>query len=360
MSASRKATEAGGNARFRYVLSYRTSHGAVEDLTTGAQDDARHTAHAERVLTLPSGAPDELAEKLDAPTGRGREVYEVAGSDVAFLTRGGDWLRYSASGSSEFAEKAAGVLYRSGDRVPYGGTLADVVDRAGRAEKEPVVGEDGSRRYELTVSARTAAVVLPEGAGFDGLTDEQAHTPLSLNVRLDAEGRLVEATADFAPLLEVLHQEGALREVTELTAAYTLTDFGDAVPQQVAAGAQDTEKLLTELTAMKPGACASRDTGLGSHGLVRPVDCDRDHDLRVFGRVRVDTTSRKEPRVDFAESEAEKKREARFAAAPVAWTARAKPRNTFLTIGSSQTGYSPGSDHRAYGDFTCAVSATGY
>lgn len=360
--SAREVTEKSGSARFTYTLTYTTKSGTVRDVTTGAQDYGKKTADATRTLTLPGGLPAKTGEQLGARPGKGPEAFEVTGSDVAYRTRSGAWLRYAASGSKEFVDRAGVVLSRAGDEVPYGGTLADTIAHAATPVKQPVVGSDGSRVYATTASARSAAEALPADIGFLVPMGKDEPAPVPLTIKLDAEGRITEGTADYAPVLTALHKAGALREVTALKAVYRLTDHGKAVPRRTAgASAEDAEKVLTDLHAVPPGACASDDTGLGSQALVRVGDCTGRSDLRVFGHVKVDKTSRDELTMEDGETAARDLCRAKFATVPAAWVAKARPKNSFLVTGDSalEMAYSPGGDNRVSGEFTCYVSTTG-
>ncbi|WP_175439255.1 hypothetical protein [Streptomyces vilmorinianum] len=362
LRASRKATEESGSARFTLTLTYRTKHGTAEDRTTGAQDYGKKTADAVRTVTVPREVSQETAALLGGrPGDRVQQTFEVTGNTVAYRTERGGWLRYTSSGSLAFTEKAGAVLSRSGDRVPYGGTLADVVAGADDPKKQPAVDQDGNRRYEVVAAARRAAEVFPGDLGVSVLTGKGQSGAIPLTIRLDKEGRLTEATADYAPVLSALHKDGVLKDVTELRAAYTLTDFGKAAPQQTAsaaAGTVDAEKALTPLHDVKPGTCASQDTGLGSASLVRVIGCAGRFDLRVFGQVTVDKTTKAELTYEDGYTEARNKCRSAFGKAPSAWTAKAEPRDTFLIDGDPNLSmsYSPGGDNRISGDFTCYVT----
>ncbi|MFF5974524.1 hypothetical protein ACFY7C_23685 [Streptomyces sp. NPDC012769] len=364
LSAASKATTAAGSAAFSWTLTYGSDKGTAVDRTTGTQDYAKDTAQAERVLEVPRRFPADAAAELGGRPGSSAapETYVVAGNDVTYRTRQGDWLRYSSSAPMELVDLFDGVLHRAGETAPYGGTLAEVV-RVSDAERQPDKGADGSRTYRLSVPPQTAEAALPPQFS-SSLTSDKSAARVPLTVVLDGEGRLTAATADFGPVLDTLHEDGLLEGVTSLKAEYRLSRHGEATVPAPPAGAkraQAAEKALTPLTKAKPGDCGSTDTGLGgSLELVRVTPCDgKAAELRVFGQVEVKETIEGNP-TGVAVKKAQEKCEAKYRAAPRAWVRGARPADTFYTYGagSSSSAYT-GPDVDIEGTYACYVYTAG-
>ncbi|MET9620517.1 hypothetical protein ABZZ37_07080 [Streptomyces sp. NPDC006464] len=68
--------------------------------------------------------------------------------------------------------------------------------------------------------------------------------------------------------------------------------------------------------------------------------------------------TRSEPSVEDGFAEARARCRSAFGKAPAQWTARAKPRNSFLVDGDPtvEIGHTPAGDNRVSGDFTCYVT----
>ncbi|MER7516352.1 hypothetical protein [Streptomyces sp. NPDC126499] len=358
LSAASRATTAAGSSSFTWTLSYGSAHGTAVDRTTGTQDYAQDTAHAERVLEVPRRFPADATAELGGRPDASAEVYLVAGNDVTYRTRQGDWLRYSSSAPMEAVDLFDGVLHRAGETAPYGGTLAEVV-RLADPTRQPVKGADGSRTYRVDLPPQIAEAALPPQIG-SSLTDDKGTARVPLTVVLDGEGRLTAATADFGPVLGTLHGDGLLIGVTSLKAEYRLSDHGRAAVPAPPAGAkqaQDAAKALTPLTKTEPGDCGSTDTGLGgSLELVRVTPCDgKAAELRVFGQVQVKETIQGNP-TGVGKKKAQARCEAKYAAAPRAWVRGARPADTFYTYGtaSSSSSYT-GPDVDIEGTYACYV-----
>ncbi|MFJ8662613.1 hypothetical protein [Streptomyces sp. NPDC093795] len=356
LNAASRATAASGSARFTATLTYGSARGTAVERTTGVLDYAMDTARVERSVDIPRDFP-ELAATVDlghAPGTTAREQYTVEENDVSYRTSAGTWLRYSASGSMEFADTVSDFLEYAGETAPWGRTLAEVVRHAD-PERNPEPTPDGGRRYELRIDGRSAAVALPKAFGHALDQDRTAEVPLT--VVLDKDGRLLRAEADYEAVLDALHIRGVLGGVTSLRAEYVLTDHGKApvTPVPVRERSQDAEQATTTLQGVKPGACASTDTGLGSMVRVRPVPCGKDADLRVFGHVRVDMTVQGDPR-GVGEEAADEKCGARHRTAPGAWTAGGRPAGSYRVGGGTSISYRyTGADSTVSGDYTCYV-----
>ncbi|MEV6326834.1 hypothetical protein [Streptomyces sp. NPDC051909] len=360
LSAASRATTAAGSSAFTWTLSYGSAKGTAVDRTTGTQDYAKDTARAERVLDIPRRFPEDAVADLGGRSGAKPvpEVYEVKGNQVDYRTRQGGWLRYSSQASMDVVDRFAGILMRAGDAAPFGGTLAEVVRNAD-AEKQPAKGADGSRTYELSVPWQTANDALPASLADAAMYSDRDGL-VSLTVVLDGQGRLTRASADYTTLLKWMHEGGVLKGVTSLKADYTLTGHGGTtVPAPTAEKSgtlEDAEKALAPLAEVKPGACASSDTGLGvSLALVRTVPCGKDADLRVFGQVKIKETIQENP-TGVADKKARERCRSAFRSAPDAWVADAHPAGTYFTTGSSSSSSSyTGPDVEIAGDFTCFV-----
>ncbi|MFI8960719.1 hypothetical protein ACIGO8_01285 [Streptomyces sp. NPDC053493] len=360
LSAASRATAAAGPAAFTWTLSYGSAKGTAVERVTGVQDYAKDTARAERTVEIPRRFPADAARELGGePEGSRRpQTFAVSHNEVFYRTADGDWLRYSSAASGEIVDLMGGALQRAGDSAPYGRTLAEVVSVAD-AGKAPVKGADGSRTYQV-VPLTFASVALPNGLDIGQDSARQAPGPVRTTVVLDAEGRLVRATADYAPALKLLHDGHLLTGVTSLRAVYTLSGHGrtPVPPPPAAAKSLDAAKALTDVHAVRPGACASLDTGLGTLALVRVVPCGARADLRVFGHVRFKTTVQGDPG-GVAVREAQDRCEAAYRSAPRAWIADGRPAGRFTTYGQATTSSAYlGPDVDIEGDYTCLVETS--
>ncbi|MER5208793.1 hypothetical protein [Streptomyces sp. NPDC002825] len=358
LGAASRATAASGSARFTATVTYGSAGGDAVERTTGVLDYAKDTARVERSVVVPRRFPEKAAtEDLGrAPGVDARERYAVEENTISYRTPRGTWLRYSASGSKEFTDTVSGFLEYAGEAAPWGRTLAEVVHHAS-AERSPERTAAGGRRYELKIYARTASEALPNEIAFH-LNYARSDDKVPLTVELDKDGRLVRAQADFAPALGGLHAEGVLVGVTSLRADYVLAGHGSTKVPPVPAGepSQDAEKTTTTVDALKPGACASEDTGLGSMTRILPVPCGKDADLRVFGHARVDKTVQGDPQ-GVGEAAAGEKCRSRYRSAPAAWTSGARPAGSFQVYGGTSISYEyTGADSTVSGDYTCYVS----
>ncbi|MEV4424490.1 hypothetical protein AB0K23_03775 [Streptomyces sp. NPDC049602] len=357
LSAASRATAATGSARFTATVTYGSAGGSAVERTTGVLDYAKDTARVERTVDIPRRFPEKAAtEDLGrAPGATARERFAVEENDVSYRTSRGTWLRYSASGSMDFADSVSGFLEYAGETAPWGRTLAEVV-RHEHPERTPEKTGDGGRRYELKVYASSASDALPDDVALH--LDPGAADKVPLTVVLDKDGRLVRAEADFRPVLGVLHAKGVLTGVSSLRAQYVLDGHGRTTVPPVPAGerSEDAEQVTTTMDKLQPGACASTDTGLGSLDRVLKVPCGKDAELRVFGRARVDKTVQGDPR-GVGEAAAGEKCRARFRSAPAAWTSGARPAGSYTVYGGTSISYEyTGPDSTVRGDYTCYVT----
>ncbi|WP_329424393.1 hypothetical protein [Streptomyces sp. NBC_01268] len=358
LSAASRATTATGSAAFTWTLRYGSAKGTAVERVTGVQDYAKDTARAERVVRIPRRFPADAARELGGePAGaRKPQTFAVSGNEVSYRTADGDWLRYSSAAPGEVVDLMDGALQRAGETAPYGGTLAEVVSVAD-ASKAPVKGADGSRTYQVDVPLTYASVALPRALDISQDSARQAPGPIRTTVVLDRDGRLLRATADYAPALKPLHDAHLLKGVTSLRAEYTLSGHGRTpVPPPPAGGkSRDAAKVLTDVHKVKPGACASLDTGLGTLALVRVVPCGARADLRVFGQVRFKETVQGDPD-GVAVREGQDRCKAAYRSAPRSWTADGRPADRFTTYGQGTTSSAyTGPDVDVEGDYTCLV-----
>ncbi|MEV7280956.1 hypothetical protein [Streptomyces sp. NPDC093111] len=358
LSAASRATTATGSSAFTWTLRYGSAKGTAVERVTGVQDYAADTARAERVVEIPRGFPADAARELGGePVGsRKPQTFAVSGNQVSYRTADGGWLRYSSAASGEIVDLMDGALQRAGDDAPYGRTLAEVVSVAD-ATRAPVKGADGSRTYQVDVPLTYASAALPQELDLTQDSARQAPGPIRTTVVLDKDGRLLRAGADYAPALKLLHDEHLLKGVTSLRAEYALSGHGrtSVPPPPAGPKVQDAEKALTDLHRVKPGRCASLDTGLGTLALVRVVPCGARADLRVFGQVRFKESLRGDPD-GVAVREGQDRCEAAYGSAPHAWTADGRPAGRFTTYGQGTTSSAyTGPDVEVAGDYTCLV-----
>lgn len=358
LSAASEATRAAGSAAFTWTLRYGSAKGTAVERVTGVQDYAKDTARAERVVEVPRRFPADAARELGGEPVRERrpQTFAVSGNQVSFRTADGGWLRYSSAASTDVVDRMDGALQRAGDTAPYGRTLAEVVSVAD-ASTPPVKGADGSRTYRLDVPLTYATGALPEALDLTQDLARQAPGPIRMTVVLDAHGLLLRATADYAPALALLHGRHLLKGVTSLRADYALSGHGrtPVPPPPAGARVRDAEKALTDVHRVKPGGCASVDTGLGTLALVRVVPCGSGADLRVFGQVRFKETVQGDPD-GVAAREGQDRCEDAFGTAPRSWIADGRPAGSFTTYGQGTTSSAyTGPDVDVEGDYTCFV-----
>ncbi|MFJ2745476.1 hypothetical protein ACIO3O_38105 [Streptomyces sp. NPDC087440] len=359
--AAGRATKAAGSARFTSTLTWRSRTAELVDRTTGDQSFARTVAHANRTVTVPDAFPAAVADLYGSRPGRKRHGYAVQGSDVFYRTLHGTWLRYRSGAPQEFARATGGFNERAGSVTPYGGTLADTVFGS-FPTAPPRTLPDGARRYTLSADGGVAASLLPKGLTLrDSPEPAVAKTrPLNipLTVDLDPNGRLTRATADLTPLLA--EREGTTGEELSLHAELRFTHYGTTTGPPVPPGerTEDATRALTLLTGLKPGACATTDTGLDSLALVRRADCARGpHDLRVLGQIKVRKSTRERITTDDGHAIAADRCTALFTSAAPRWRAEARPAGNHTTHGWSQwsthMGGPDGGLNTIEGEYTC-------
>ncbi|MFJ4337923.1 hypothetical protein [Streptomyces sp. NPDC088915] len=357
LGAASRATAASGSARFTATLTYGSAGGTAVERVTGVLDYARDTARVERSVDVPRGFPEAAAAALGrAPGDRAREVYAVEKNDISYRTSRGTWLRYDASGSLEFADRVGDFMEYAGEAAPWGRTLAEVVRHAD-PERQPASTPDGGRRYEVDVDVRSAAEALPHSVAY-AFVGGKPTGDVPLTVVLDEDGRLLRAEADYRAALGVLRGQGLLEGVTSLRAEYVLTGHGGQEVPPVPAGepVEDAERTTVTLSALKAGACASHDTGLGHLALVRPVPCGKDADLRVFGQERIDETVKGRSPEGFGDRLASERCGKAYRAAPAAWTSGGRPSGEYGVAGNENLTFTyVGPDATVTGDFTCYV-----
>ncbi|MFE5832559.1 hypothetical protein ACFQ67_22120 [Streptomyces sp. NPDC056488] len=357
LSAASRATAATGSARFTATLTYGSATGTAVERVTGVLDYARDTARVERSADVPRGFPEAAAAGLGREPGdRARQVYAVEKNDVSYRTSLGTWLRYDASGSLEFADNVGNFMEYAGEAAPWGRTLAEVVRHA-NPERQPVPTPDGGRRYEVDVDVRSAAEALPHSLAYAFVGTKTADE-VPLTVVLDKDGRLLRAEADYRSVLGTLRGQDVLKGVTSLRAEYVLTGHGGQKVPPVPAGepVEDAERVTVTLPALKAGACASYDTGLGHLSLVRPVPCGKDADLRVFGQERIDETFKGQDPSGVGDRLASERCEKAYRKAPAAWTSGGRTSGRYWVAGDESLTFTyVGPDATVTGDFTCYV-----
>ncbi|WP_432113591.1 hypothetical protein [Streptomyces sp. S1] len=357
LAAASRATAASGSARFTATLTYGSAGGAAVERITGVLDYARDTARVERSVDVPRGFPEAAAADLGREPGdRAREVFAVEKNDVSYRTSRGTWLRYEASGSLEFVDSLGDFMEYAGEAAPWGRTLAEVVRHAD-PERRPAPTPDGGRRYEVDVDARSAAEALPHSVAYAFVGSKSADD-VPLTVLLDKDGRLLRAEADYRSALGTFRGQGLLKGVTSLRASYVLTGHGEQEVPPLPAGepVEDAERTTVTLPALKAGACASYDTGLGHLGRVRPLPCGKDAGLRVFGQERIDETVKGQNPAGLGSRLASERCEKAYRKAPAAWTSGGRPSGRYWVAGDESLSFTyVGPDATVTGDFTCYV-----
>ncbi|MGW1138955.1 hypothetical protein [Streptomyces zhihengii] len=334
--AATAATREAGTSRFLATLTYATSGAKTVERASGTQDYAARTSSATHELHIPADFPEKDAGYIGEAA---RVAVATAGDDVYVRRDDSSWLRYSPAAFTALGDGAEELsVHAAGEVAPWSGTLADLVPRSVPRE-EPRREKDGSRVYEVTALPENAAGLLPSsvkaGPG-DSWGDEQ----VPMTVRLDAHGRLSEVTADLRPLLDILHEDGILKEVTGLRASYTLSEFGEPVDNGVPAeGVEDAEKTVAVLDALDPGRCADHNTGVASRMVVRTVDCSAPHDVLVIAQVVLDETIPGKKTDKAPDWFAEKKCDTAFAEAPDSLLRESRlPGKTLAYAGSAVQG----------------------
>ncbi|MFF4246591.1 hypothetical protein ACFYY2_19290 [Streptomyces sp. NPDC001822] len=357
--AATDATRDAGTAAFSSTLTYGAAGGDAVDRTRGSLDYTRGTSFAKLGLDADRHFPAELREQLHASDPKAGEVLVTSGEDVYLRHGASSWLKFTPRAVNELGE-STGVIaaHAAGDAAPYSGTLADLVPRLIPREK-PERQADGSRVYQLTALPEVASELLPRD--LQSLQNDWGLDPVDVTVRLDADGRLSSATADLGPVLDRLHARGELRPVKRLHAAFALSAFGEPVKSKGPSGGasvEDAAEVLAPVDTLKRGRCATTgDTGLGTTAVVRPVDCAKPHDLRVFGQVKVDRRLPGNQDIENGDPFARVACERKLAAAPEDWRRGGAYAEGFSFVGSSQVGSSfggeAGAETTVTGTYTC-------
>ncbi|MFE7753126.1 hypothetical protein [Streptomyces sp. NPDC057428] len=361
--AATDATRAAGTAAFVSTLTYGTTGGDAVQRARGTQDYERGTSRADTGLSAPSTFPKGTLELLSGAAPEGEQALATAGDDVYVRNGRSAWLKYTPEAVSRFGEATAEVAgHAAGDAAPYSGTLADLVPRAIPREA-PERRADGSRVYRVTLLPEIAGELLPRH--LRGAGDAWGTESVGLTVKLDAEGRLASASADLAPLLTALHDQGMLVGVKRLRAAYELTAFGEPVKDggpSDGARVEDAGEVLAPVATLKAGRCAATGgTGLGTEEIVRPVDCADRHDIRVLGQVEVDRSFPGQRDVGSGDRYGKEECRRADAAAPKDWRRGAPYADGFSVQGESEVSVSvtmdgkPGSgtETTVKGSYTC-------
>ncbi|MFF0744069.1 hypothetical protein ACFYVL_27100 [Streptomyces sp. NPDC004111] len=288
--AAGRATKEVGNAHFRSTLRYGSARGDIVLTEEGDQDYLTDSAVARTTFRMPAAHPRGLLDDIGEESRTSEKNFAVVDSDVYYRTASGRWLRYSRGMSQEFSENASHMLNRNADAAPYSVPLTGII-AAMAPRRAPQVRPDGIRRYTAPLTPADIQALLPEQ--LDKLLPDRARDGLTapLTVDIDAQGRLRKATAQLDGVLAVLKKHrSSYRGLTTLRAEYTLSGFGRSSPKGLpgGSGVDDAEKVLVALKSARPGACGTTDTGLSGISLMRPVDCAKPHDVRVFAHVSFD------------------------------------------------------------------------
>ncbi|MER5897256.1 septum formation family protein [Streptomyces sp. NPDC001876] len=353
--AATEATRKAGTAAFVSTLTYGTTTGDAVQRTEGSLDYGRGTSLAAVSLTVDRRFHRTAAQFVGEPGTTVEQTLATDGDDVYVRDGTSPWLRYTPEAVSGLGETTRAVAaHAAGDVAPYSGTLADLVPRT-IPRQEPERQTDGSRLYRVTALAEVAAEILPPG-----LQTAEGGDPVELTVRLDSEGRLTEVTADLGPVLVGMHEENFLTgSIRSLRATYELSAFGDPVRhKKPGKGVEDALKALAPVGGLKAGQCAATDTGLGSNGVVRPVDCAESHDMRVLAQTEVDRTFPGDRAEKNGNEYADEQCRRAYDKAPAAWLRGAVRKDGFSYIGSSDTTVSVGAgktETSVTGAYTCYV-----
>lgn len=367
LSRSSEVTRQSGTSAFVATLTYGSDDGDAVDRTEGGQSYADETAFAKRTVTIPEGISDKDAGQI-----RGESAVEygktlvVDGDSVLYRTSKDGWLRFSPDADKEFTDAVQGILQHTGDNtVPYGGTLATAV-AAVRPAQEPKRLDGGAHRYRVSSDADAVLGLLPTELTMAVESSEEVRentVDVPLTVELDREGRMTKATADLEPLLDILHEAKTLTGVKSLQAQYTLKDFGEPLARSMPekGDIKDAETVFTPVSAAKDGSCATTDTGMTGMALIRQVKCSASHDIRVIGQVSFEkTVAGYSPDADESKT-ARRLCTQKVESAPPAWSAEARPQNTFQYVGGETTTYTTGGgkyETVIEGEYTCFVATS--
>ncbi|MFG2590156.1 hypothetical protein [Streptomyces sp. NPDC048438] len=363
--AAAGATREAGTAAFVSMLTYGAAGGDAVQRARGSQDYERGTARAELGLDAPRTFPEGTLELLRGSAPKGKQVLATADDDVYVRSGSSAWLKYTPEAVNKFGEATGEVAgHAAGDAAPYSGTLADLVPRAIPREA-PERRADGSRVYRVDLLPEVAGELLPRH--LRGAGDAWGTESVGLTVRLDADGRLTSASADLAPVLAALHNQGMLLEVKRLRATYELTAFGEPVKRPFDDGepVEDAVEVLASVDTLTRGRCATTDgTGLGTEEIVRPVDCADRHDIRVLGQVEVDRVFPGQPIIGSTDRYGKEECERADAAAPKDWRRGGRYADGFRVQGESEVSVSVamdgdpgnGTETTVTGSYTCYLT----
>ncbi|MEU0301056.1 hypothetical protein ABZ252_16550 [Streptomyces sp. NPDC006175] len=363
--AATDVTREAGTAAFVSTLTYGAAGGDAVQRARGSQDYGRGTSRADVALDAPRTFPEGPLGLLRGAAPEGRQVLATEDDDVYVRHGRSAWLKYGPEAVSRFGEATADVAgHAAGDAAPYSGTLADLVPRTIPREA-PERRADGSRVYRVDLLPEVAGELLPRH--LRGAGDAWGTESVGLTVRLDADGRLTSASADLAPVLAALHDQGMLPEVKRLRATYELTAFGKPVKRPFADDepVEDAVEVLATVDTLTPGRCATTGgTGLGTEEIVRPVDCADRHDIRVLGQVEVDRVFPGQPDVGNGGRYAKEECRSVDAAAPEDWRRGGRYADGFSVLGEPEVSVSVamdgepgnGTETTVKGSYTCFLT----
>ncbi|ALC19009.1 septum formation family protein [Streptomyces pristinaespiralis] len=280
------ATQAAGTASFRQTLTFTSEHGDSVQTSEGRLDFDGSRAAGSQAWKIADGLPDEAKDALlGTRLGEGRSP---ARSDLAIdpgtiRLRSGEaayWLRYDESapfGSGDSIDALRGT------EAAFGGTLLEIV--SGAQEVRQSAADGGGRTYRARLTAFNTLRMFSKDlrdeliSSIDpGVTERR----VTLDLSVDADGRISRAEADFSALLG--RKDSALRSVTGLRAVLTVSGFGASPPVMPplsgrTVSAKDTVRPIGEV---EPGACVDLNTGTRVLDMVVAVSCEQPHDARVF------------------------------------------------------------------------------
>ncbi|MFC3234485.1 septum formation family protein [Streptomyces nitrosporeus] len=328
------ATQAEGTARFTQTLTFGSPEGDTVQKATGRVDFAGGRAAGSVEWTLAPDLPEEAKDELlGARLGPGRSpaLTRLAVDPDSIRLRAGEadyWLDYA--GSLEVFGGEAAINALRGTESAFGGTLLEVLSGVQDVrESTETLEEKGSRAYQAELTAYNALRMFSQDLRAELTSDIDpggTKTPVTLGIRVDAEGRVTRAEADLSALLD--RKDGALAGMTGLRAVLTVSGHGDSAPAMPAPTERtlDAKDAVTAIGDLEEGACADLTTGNRTPGTVVAVPCDRPHDVRVFAHPRLDTAY---PGDEEAESAVEERCTGEYRPLPGAWKREAAEDDLF-------------------------------